>query len=107
MTSQPRFGKILDIFVSLALTASILLLLAIVVDLFTPPDGTIGQNPGSATKALTFIGILSIPTLAFAALWPIHLRQKRRGERVNGRVPFYTVASSAWICAVYLALQNL
>lgn len=110
MSDRQRLGRVLDLFVSLALAFGVVLLFAIFGDSLTPPAGTVGQHPNhpwNAIKAVAFIGLLSSPTIFLAVLWPIHLRQKRRGERVFGWLPFVALASAVWMWFVYSALLGL
>lgn len=110
LSDSPRLGRVLDLSVSIVLAFGVVLLFAIFGDLLTPPAGTAGQNPNfpwNAIGAFAFIGVLSSPIIFSAVLWPIHLRRKRRGERVFGWLPFVPLASTVWMWFVYSALQGL
>lgn len=110
VSDRARLERVFDLSVSLALAFGVGLFLAIFVDLYTLSVAMVGQHPNhpwNTIKTVVFIGLLSSPTIFLAALWPIHLRQKRSGKRVFGWLPFVALASAVWMWFVYSALQGL
>lgn len=106
---QSRVGTFLDVAATVALTVSIVLLLILFADLLFPPPDTVGSHPGyisALAKAAIFLGLISTPTICCAIAWPIHVRQKRRGERVFGWLRFVVLASAVWMWFVFVGLTN-
>lgn len=107
---QSRVGTFLDVAATVTLAGSIVLILVLFADLlFALPD-TVGSHPGylsALAKAAMAFGLLSTPTICCAIAWPIHIRQKRRGERVFGWLRFVVLASAVWMWFVFVALTNL
>ena len=104
-----RVGVYLDVVATLALAASVVLLMVLFTDLFVPPPHTVGSHPrhlAVLAEAGAFLGLLSMPTICCAIAWPIHVRQKRRGERVFGWLRFVVLASAAWAWFVFAAVTN-
>ncbi len=105
-----RVGAILDVAATVALAASVVLLMVIFADLFTPPSGTVGAHPNflkASTEAVFFLGLLFIPTIGCALAWPIHVRKKRRGQPVFAWLRFVVLASAVWAWFVFAALNGL
>ncbi|MEQ5872666.1 hypothetical protein J4E08_22665 [Sagittula sp. NFXS13] len=105
-----RIGAILDVAISMALAASVVLVMLVFADLFTPPSGTVGTYPNyltNLTKAALFQGLLFSPTISCAIAWPIHICQKRRGQRVFVWLRFVVLASAVWAWFVFTALSDL
>ena len=107
---QSRVGTFLDVAATVALTVSIVLLLVLFADLLSPLPDTVGSDPNylsALASAAMFIGLLSTPTICCAIAWPVHIRQKRRGERVFGWLRFVVMASAVWMWFVFVGLTNL
>lgn len=104
-----RVGGILDVAASEGLAASVCLLVIISADVFTPPSDTVGTHPRYLTglaNAAMLLGLLFMPTICCAIAWPIHVRQKRRGQPVFGWLRFVVLASAAWTFFVFAALSG-
>ncbi|WP_298858469.1 hypothetical protein [uncultured Sulfitobacter sp.] len=105
-----RVGTYLDFIATVALAASVVLLMVIFADLFTPPSDTVGTHPrylAALAEAAMFLGLLFMPTIACAIAWPIHVHQKRRGQPVFGWLRFVVLASAAWTWFAFTALSGL
>ena len=98
-------GTCLDVAATVALTVSIVLLLVLIADLFVPPPYP-DQLSAFANAAL-FLGLLSMPKICCTIAWPIHLHQKRRGERVFGWFRLVVLASAGWMWLVFEAITRL
>lgn len=107
---QSRVGIYLDFAATIALAVSVVLLQVLLADLFIPLRVTVGPHPGylsALANATLFLGLLSLPTICCAIAWPIHLRQKRRGERVFGWLRFVVLASAVWMWFVFEGVASL
>ena len=96
--------------VSVALAVSVGMLLLLFADLFSVASEAVGSDPdlwSALASAAMFLGLLAMPTVWSVIVWPIHLRQKRRGEKVFGWLRFVVLASSLWMVLVYVAIQRL
>ncbi|MBW4982605.1 hypothetical protein KZZ07_08635 [Mameliella sp. CS4] len=105
-----RIAAILDFAVAVALAASVVLVMLVFADLFTPPAGTVGTHPNyltNSTKAAVFVGLLLSPTIGCAIAWPIHVCQQRRDQPVFPWLRFVVLASAVWTWFVFAALSDL
>jgi len=105
---QSRVGTFLDVAATVALTVSIVLLLVLFADLLSPLNA-VGSYPdylSALARAAMFLGLISTPTICCAIAWPIHVRQKRRGERVFGWLRFVVLASAVWMWFVFVGITN-
>ena len=100
----------LDVAASLALAASVVLVMLVFADLFTPLSGTVATHPNSLTNLTTaalFLAVLFSPTIGCAIAWPIHVCQKRRGQPVFAWLRFVVLASAVWAWLVFAGLSDL
>lgn len=107
---QSRVARYLDIAATVALAVSIVLLLVLFADLLSPPPETVGSHPGSLSallRAAMLLGLLSAPSICCAIAWPIHVRQKRRGEKVFGWLRFVVLGSAVWMLFVFVGVTSL
>ena len=107
---KSRVGSFLDVAATVALAVSIVLMAVLFADLLSPPPDTVGSHPGylsGLVRAAMFLGLLSTPTICCAIAWPIHVRQKQRGEGVFGWLRFVVLASAVWMWFVFVGLTNL
>lgn len=105
-----QIGATLDVAVTLALAASVVLIMLVFADLFMPPAGTVGTRPNylaTLTKSASFLGILFSPAICSATAWLIYVRQKRRGQPVFTWLRFVALASAVWAGFVFAALNDL
>ena len=97
-----------DLVTTAALAVSVVLLLVLFADLLDLPPDTEGLWPhATLAKAAVFAGLLSMPVMCCMIAWPIHLRQRRRGERVFVWLRCGVLASSAWMGPVFHGISNL
>lgn len=105
-----RARRCLDAATTVVLVGSVALLLLLYADLLASPTDAVRSHPGylsALANAMLFLALLSMPTLCCAIAWPIHLRQKRRGEKVFGWLRYAVLASSVWMWLVYKGITSL
>ena len=107
---QSRVETYLDVAATLALAVSVVLLLVLFADLLTPLLDDAWSHPGYLSRlanAALVLGLLSMPTICCTIVWPIHIRQKRRGAKVFGWLGVVVLASALWMLFVYDAVTSL
>lgn len=95
---------------SIAVAVSLVLLLLLFVGLFSAASETAGSYPhawSALARAAMILGLFAMPTVWSAIVWPIHLRQKRRAERLFGWLHLVVLVSSLWMGLVFVAVQRL
>jgi hypothetical protein len=106
---KSRGQTFLDRVASFMLAISVVMLLMMSAGLLTPPPDTVGSHPNfpfNLSKATLFIALLSSPTICCAIVWPLYIRQKKRGERVFSWLPLVVLASALWMSLVFWAVVH-
>ncbi|MCL4069440.1 hypothetical protein M3484_23055 [Pseudomonas sp. GX19020] len=98
----------MDVAATLALAASIALLVVLFADLLKPPLGTTEPAPLSTLgKAAMFLMLLATPTISCFVLWPVHLNNRRRGKKVAGWLRYVVLASAGWMWLLFAGINTL